>query len=60
MFTNSLNCFDDIEGLTRKLFRHKNKKLDSIPMPWAEFGIDSSLRPHHLSPETIVRILQKT
>lgn len=57
-FVDSKNFFDNMERLTQKIFRHKNKKLDSIQMPWAEFGIDSNLRPHHLSPENIINILQ--
>lgn len=58
-FANSSNYFNNMEELTGKIFRHKNKKLDSVPIPWAELGIDPNLRPHHLSPENIIAIVQK-
>ena len=53
------NLFNDLESLTRKIFRHKNKKLDSVQLPWSELGIDTNLRPHHLSPENLIKILRK-
>lgn len=58
-FANSSNFFDNMEDLTGKIFRHKNKKLDSVPIPWAEFGIDSNLRPHHLSSKNIIDTVHK-
>jgi 16S rRNA A1518/A1519 N6-dimethyltransferase RsmA/KsgA/DIM1 with predicted DNA glycosylase/AP lyase activity len=58
-FASSTDFFDNMEELTGKVFRHKNKKLDAVPIPWAELGIDSNLRPHHLSPENIVAAVQK-
>ena len=59
--TDFIKCpeaFDKLESLTQKLFRHKNKKLDSIQMPWSDLGIDPNLRPHHLSPEDLIAILR--
>ncbi len=52
------NAFEKLESLTQKVFRHKNKKLSSIKFPWAELGIDPNLRPHHLSPEDLIKIAQ--
>lgn len=52
------NVFEELESLTQKIFRLNNKKLSSIQLPWAEIGIDSNLRPHHLSPEDLIRILR--
>lgn len=57
---NSNDYFEKMEAATRNIFRHKNKKLDSIPIPWADLGIDSNLRPHHLTPENIAKIIQET
>lgn len=51
--------FKRFEDLTQKVFRHKNKKLDSVNLPWAELGIDSNLRPHHLTPEDFIKILNR-
>ena len=31
--------FEKFESLTQKAFRHKNKKLVSVKLPWAELGI---------------------
>lgn len=56
---DSQNLFDELEGLTRKFFRHKNKKLESVNLPWAELGIDPNLRPHHLTPEILVNLAGK-
>lgn len=61
-FIKSLNAseklFLDLESLSGKLFRHKNKKLGSVDLPWAELGIDSNLRPHHLSPENFIGVIK--
>jgi 16S rRNA A1518/A1519 N6-dimethyltransferase RsmA/KsgA/DIM1 with predicted DNA glycosylase/AP lyase activity len=56
---NAESFFDDLESLSRTIFRHKNKKLGTVQLPWSELGIDFNLRPHHLSPETIVNILNR-
>ena len=52
--------FEKFESLTQKAFRHKNKKLVSVKLPWAELGIDSNLRPHHLTPTDFIKILHNS
>lgn len=54
------NAFEKLESLTQKVFRHRNKKLSSIKFPWAGLGIDPNLRPHHLSPESLIKIAQSS
>lgn len=57
---NSETFFNNLESLSRIIFRHKNKKLGTVKLlPWSELGIDFNLRPHHLSPETIIDILNR-
>lgn len=55
------SIFDDLENFTNSLFRHKNKKLKSVP-GWSfdpeKLGI-SDLRPHHLTPSQIASYLHQ-